>query len=500
MLPFDPTPIAARLTQLFPGLWRVGVGLWRRGSVEGALVFERRGLWATVVAVAVLIALAEPATADSLNDALASAYLDNADLNAARAQLRGIDENVPQAMAGYRPTIGISGNVAAQDTRGVSNGPFGGVSPFQQVTWPRAVALTVNEPLFLGFRTTNSVKQAKNAVRAARAQLRNVEQQTLLNAVSAFMGVVQAQVVVNLNAQNVKFLREQLRAAQDRLNVGEGTRTDVAQADASLQAGLSAYAAAGSTLNAALATYQQVIGHAPTTIGASDHVERLLPKSKDAAIGIGLANHPTIIAAIFNIDVAEYNVKVLEGALLPSISLQGQIAHQDDQSSKGIWADTASLMVQGNIPIYDGGLGDSRVRQAKETLGQDRIQLDSSRAAVQQAVISSWGQLDAAKAQVEAAQAGVAANQLALSGVIEERKVGQRTTLDVLNAQQTLINSQVSLVQAAHDKVIAAYTLLAAIGGLYAQNLQLRVHIYDPAEHYELVKDKWGGLRTPDGR
>ena len=464
-------------------------------------MFERSGVRATAVAVTLLTALAGPAAADSLNDALGSAYEDNPDLNAARAQLRGIDENVPQALAGYRPTIGLEGDAAVNPIRAFTpGGGFFGPSLLTPTLYPRGVALTLTQPLFTGFRTENSVKQAKNAVRAAREQLRNVEQQVLLEAVQAFMGVVQAQVVVNLNAQNVKFLREQLRAAQDRLNVGEGTRTDVAQAEAALQSGISNYAAAGATLNAALATYEQVIGHKPKTIGAADHVERFFPSTKDAAIEQGLANNPVIIADQFNIDVAEYNVKVLEGAKLPSVQLQGSLSHRDDNSAKGTWLDSASLMVQGTVPIYAGGEDDSKVRQAKETLSQDRIQLDSGRAQVRQAVIAAWGQLEATKAQVEAAQAGVAADELALSGVIEERKVGQRTTLDVLNAQQTLLSAQVAQVQAQHDRVVAAYTLMSALGGLDAATLKLRVHLYDAAEHYELVKDKWFGLRTPDGR
>ena len=186
----------------------------------------RPRLQATAAAAVVLIAFGGPAAADSLNDALGSAYEDNPDLNAARAQLRGIDENVPQAYAGYRPTVSLEGDAAVNPIRSFSPGTFGGIST--PTLYPRGVSLTVTQPLFLGFRTENSVKQAKNAVRAGREQLRNVEQQILLSAVSAFMGVVQAQVVVNLNAQNVQFLREQLRAAQDRLNVGEGTRTDVA--------------------------------------------------------------------------------------------------------------------------------------------------------------------------------------------------------------------------------------------------------------------------------
>jgi outer membrane protein len=477
----------------------MGLILSGQSALSYALLLARRRVWATIVAVALLSALAEPAAADSLNDALASTYSDNSDLNAARAQLRGIDENVPQALAGYRPTLSLEGDIAANPIRSFTPSLFG-ASVLTPTLYPRGVALTVTQPLFSGFRTENSVKQAKNAVRAGREQLRNIEQETLLAAVSAFMGVVQDQVVVNLNAQNVKFLREQLRAAQDRLNVGEGTRTDVAQAEASLQTGISSYAAAGAALNSALAVYEQVIGHRPKTVGSADHVERLFPKTKDAAVAEGLANNPVIVADQFNIDVAEYNVKVLEGAKLPSVQLTGELSHRDDGSAKGAWLDSASLMLQGTMPIYEGGLDDSKVRQAKETLSQDRIQLDSARAQVRQAVISAWGQLEATKAQVEAAQAGVAANDLALSGVIEERKVGQRTTLDVLNAQQTLLNSQVAQVQAEHDMIVAAYTLLSALGGLDAVTLKLRVHLYDAAEHYELVKDKWFGLRTPDGR
>ena len=170
-------------------------------------MLARRRVWATTVAVAALIALVEPAAADSLNDALASAYTDNPDLNAARAQLRGIDENVPQAYAGYRPTIGLEGDIAVNPVRVFTPSTFG-AGIINPTLYPRGAALTVTQPLFLGFRTENSVKQAKNAVRAGREQLRNVEQETLLAAVSAFMGVVQDQVVVNLNAQNVKFLRD----------------------------------------------------------------------------------------------------------------------------------------------------------------------------------------------------------------------------------------------------------------------------------------------------
>ena len=245
---------------------------------------------------------------------MGSAYLDNADLNAARAELRGVDENVPQALSGYRPTVRGDADAAIEADR---VGRASGGAQSNGTIYPRGVSLTVDQPLFLGFRTKNSVKQAQNAVRAARAVLRNVEQQTLLAAVKAFMNVVLAQVVLNLRAENIVFLREQLRAANDRLAAREGTPTDVAQANGALQGGLAAYAAASAGVTSALATYQQVIGHRPETLGAADHVERYFPKTQQEAINRALANHPTIVAAQFNIDVASYNVKILDREFPP---------------------------------------------------------------------------------------------------------------------------------------------------------------------------------------
>lgn len=438
---------------------------------------------------------AAPASAESLMEALASAYNNNPDLNAIRAQVRAIDEGVTQAKSGYRPTIGLDANAGITSSH--SHTSQGGAN---RTTYPRGVSLSIEQPLFAGFRTVNGVKQAKNSVAAAREQLRLQEQTTLLDAVTAFMDVVEAQVILNLRAQNVAFLREQVRAATDRLNVGEGTRTDVAQTNASLQSGLFDYASAAASVNAALARYEQIVGHKPKSLGAVDHVERILPKSLEAALEKAGVRHPAILAALFNVDVAAYNVKIAEGALLPSASLTGSLSHNDDSSGSGTWSDSASLMAQLHIPIYEAGNDSSLVRQAKETLGQRRIELDSARAQVRQIVISSWGSLDAARAQVDAAKAQVDAAQLALNGVLEERKVGQRTTLDVLDAQQTLLTAKVAQVQAQHDRVVAAYTLLAAAGGMDAATLQLHVAIYDPSDHYNLVKDKWYGLRTPDGR
>ncbi|MEX0851825.1 MAG: TolC family outer membrane protein [Bauldia sp.] len=443
------------------------------------------------MAAAVVAALAAPTplAAETLAEAMASAYANNPTLNAERAGLRAIDEGVPQALSGYRPTVTGSADAGVSD------------SSTSGTTYPRGIAISVEQPLFLGHRTTNSVKAAETAVLAGREGLKSAEQGVLLDAVNAFMDLVQAQAVLNLRRQNVEFLGEQVRAAEDRLNVGEGTRTDVAQTNARLAVGQSELNAAAAALNAAVAVYQQVVGHMPKSLGNGGTVDPMLPATLEAGLAAAMAGHPAIVAGTYNIDIAAYNVKINEGALLPTVSLSGTLSHRDGLSGGGpTTSNSASLVGRLSVPIYSGGLTSAKVREAKETLGQRRLELDAARDAVRQAVITAWGGLDAARAQIRAANAGVAAQQLVLDGVIEERKVGQRTTLDVLNAQQELLNTRVAQVSAQHDRVVAAYALLSAVGMLSAEKLGLQVARYDPTDHYVKVRDKWGGLRTPDGR
>ncbi len=425
---------------------------------------------------------------------MASAYTNNPDLNSARAQLRAIDEGVPLAKSGYRPRVTASGDF------GYSTGRSVVAKSWSTATNPRGVTLSVEQPIFLGFRTKNSVNMAESSVKAAREQLKLIEQQVLYDTVTAFMDVLKAQVVVNLTAQNIKFLREQVRAAQDRLDVGEGTRTDVAQTNSRLAQGMSDYASAVSDLNRAIAVYVQVVGHMPESLGAVDNVDKFIPRTLDEAIAIAQKTYPSIVAGLYNIDVASWNVRISEGSLLPTVSLSGSVTHRDDASFAGSWSDTAAITGRLSVPIYQGGEGAATIRQLKETLGQRRIELDSTRADVRQKLITAWGSFDAAKAVVRSAGLQVSAQQLVLSGVIEERRVGQRTTLDVLNAQQDLLSAQVEEVTAKRDRVVASYALVAAVGKLNAQALGLPVTVYDPMEHLDAVKDKWLGLRTPDGR
>jgi outer membrane protein len=419
---------------------------------------------------------------------MASAYLNNMELNAARAQLRATDESVPLAVSAFRPTINGAGSAAWSWQHSSGGSGYGNA---------RAVSVSISQPIFEGFRLINGLKQAKTGVRAARYNLQVTEQDVLQQAVQAFMDVVQDQVILNIEGHNVEYLRKQVEGANEQFKAGEGTRTDIAQANARLSAGMTTYSTAKSSVASALAAYLKIVGHKPKNLGGVGRIERLIPKDQDAAIAFGLRDNPAVLAAAENVDVSAYQVKILEGALLPTASLSGSVAHSDVGN---VGSDSAAIVASVSIPIYEGGRDSTEIRQAKEILGQVRIELDLARANVRQNVVDAWAALEAARSQVESAQASVAANELALEGVTDEEKAGQRTLLDVLNAQQELLNAREAVVRAQHDRVIQASALLAAVGDLNAGFLKLNVPIYDPTAHYKQVKDDWRGMRTPDGR
>ena len=427
----------------------------------------------------------------TLAAALAAAYANNPALNSARAEQRAVDEGVPQALSGYRPTVGAT--VQAGAGFGRSNTTPNWTGP----VFSTQASVAVEQPVFAGFRTVNSVKAAETAVLAGRESLRNTEQTVMLNAVSAFMAVIRERAIVGLTQQNVDFLREQTRAAQDRLDVGEGTRTDLAQTQAAEATGLSDYNLAIANLNAAIAVFVQNIGEPPKNLSVAPAAKGL-PRSADAVISLAMERNPAILAAQFNVDIGAFNVSILEGGLLPSASVTG--SYSNSGTTPSTWSDQVAVVGKVTVPIYDGGAISSQVRQAKERLGGLRIQVDLTRDTIRANAVSAYGQLNAAQASIRAAEAGVRAASLALEGVQEERKVGQATTLDVLTAQQTILNARVGLVQAQFAAVVGSYSVLAATGGLSAANLGLNVATYDPTEHYQAVRDKWHGLRTPDGR
>lgn len=459
-------------------------------------------------AVGLFVAMSGVVSAETLQEAMAAAYANNPSLNAARAGTRAVDENVPQALSGYRPTINgqVSAGITATDTRFRSTGASNWASTYTD-TGAVQSQIQIVQPLYMGGRIENGVKRAESAVKASREQLRNTEQSTLLDTASAYMNVILSGQVLELRQSNVAFLQEQVRAANDRFSVGEGTRTDVSQAEAALAAATSAVSVAQADLMTAKANYVKVVGHEPKGLRSPGPITKLLPAKFSAAVEASRTEHPMIRAAIYNADTASYNVEIQEGALLPSFVLQGTIGSTlagnvtnsvtTPERARTLDGSVAAVL---SIPIYQGGSEYAIVRQAKEELGQARLQVDVARMSVDAALTQAWSAQESAKAQIVAAEASVAASRLALEGVVEEQKVGQRTTLDVLNAQSTLIDARLSEVGAQAQYVVASYSVASAMGRLDRERLGLKVTAYKPEQHYEQVRDKWIGLRTPDGR
>jgi len=443
------------------------------------------------------------ATADTLEWALVQAYQNNPSLNAQRATLRATDENVPQALSGYRPKLSITGNGGYNYTNAIQAFPTAGGptnTQFAQTFYSRGVGATGTYTLFNGFQTANRTRQAESQVEGARETLRVTEQQVLLDAATSYMNLLRDQAIYDLQRRNVEVLTEQLKQTRDRFNVGEVTRTDVAQSESRLAAGRSQLLGAQSNFVTSQANYRRVIGVDPGRLAPGTPVDRLSPSVLAKAIIQGQAQSPSVLAAMYGVDIAVLAVKISEGALYPNLTITASATQGQNPAFEVIKETQASIVGALAIPIYQGGAEYSAIRQSKETLGQQRLNLDINRDQARATVVQSWGQLDAAKAQIEATTAQVNAAEIALNGVREEARVGQRTTLDVLNAQQELVNARVALVTAQHDRVVASYTLLAAVGGLSMPRLGLNVLIYDPMVHYQQVRDAWIGVRNPDGR
>ena len=432
------------------------------------------------------------------------AYQNNPQLNAQRAQVRSTDENVPQALSGYRPKVALTASIGTQysDSQTTQGG-----TPTQLVKTeiagsnpPRSAGVTVSQTLFNGNQTANRTRGAESQVSAAREGLRVLEQTVLLSAATIYMDYLRDSAIVEVQRSNVRVLEQTLKQTQDRFNVGEVTRTDVAQSEAQLAAGRTQELAAESTLTTTRSNFRRIIGNEPEALAPGSPVDRFLPSTLPSAVELSLIENPNVTAAMFGIDVNYLQVKVNEGALLPTVTLQASVQQSYEQSLTVYRAFGASAIAQVSAPLYQGGAEYALIRQSKENLAQQRLNLELTRDQTRAGTVTAWGQLVAGKAQVSSAQAQVTASEIALNGVREEAKAGQRTTLDVLNAQQALVNARVALVTAQHDRVVASYAVLNAVGRLSPIVLKLPTTTYDPSVHYHQVRDSWYGVRTPDGR
>ncbi|HLH11333.1 MAG TPA: TolC family outer membrane protein [Methylovirgula sp.] len=453
-------------------------------------------------ALAAELAFGAAARGETMSGALALAYQNNPDLNQQRAGVRAQDEGVPRATAAYRPTV--AGTAQYGFSHIAEQGSFFPGLPaekFAETTDPSSFGVSVTETIFNGNRNYNGVRQAESNVLQSRETLRNTEESVLQDGATAYMNVLRDTAILDLRKNNIIVLEEQLRQTRDRFNVGEVTRTDVAQAESSLASARSDYFTAQANLETSIANYHQVIGVDPKNLQPARSVEALLPRTLPEAIKIGLAEHPSIIAALHAVDAAALQVKLVEGELYPTLQVVGSVTQNYNyQGFPGLKEFEGLIQGQLTVPLYSGGETYAHIRQAKEQLSQAELQAEVQRDTVRANVVSDWGLLDTAKAVIRSDEAAVKSAEIALEGVREEAKVGQRTTLDILNAQQTLLNARVSLVSAQRDRVVASYQTLAAIGELYAANISLDVQQYDPTVHFDQVKDSWFGLRTPDGR
>jgi outer membrane protein len=433
-----------------------------------------------------------PAAAETLQEALAATYGYNPRLDAQRAFQRATDEDVARAMSGYRPTITGNADISLQRTDSRPSSLSDGW------TKPRGYGVNLVQPLFRGFQTYNAVNGAEATVRAERELLRDVERFVLLQAVTAYMDVVRDQELVRLNENNVNVLSRELKASQDRFEVGEVTRTDVAQAEARRADAVSRLDAARANLRTSRGAFEQVVGHPPQNLSWPPPPETFLPPSLQEAIRIGNNEDPLVVAALYREQAAKYLIEQIRGELLPTVQLE---ASYDDRFVTG---ETETSIVRGRVtvPIYEAGDTYARVRQAKQNHVGFLQQIEQVRTEQQQVLVAAWAQLEAARAQLESDKVAVESNKVALQGVREEEKVGQRTLLDVLNAELEYLNSQVNLESDRRNLVVAAYTVLGAMGRLDAAWIGAAAYVYDPVVHYKEVRRKWLGLSIThsDGR
>ena len=456
------------------------------------------GIWSALSLMILYFGLSGPSNAETLPEALVKAYQSNPQLNADRARQRGTDENVPQALAGYRPQVVASLSAGLQAVRNLL--PDNTVQGATLRPW--TIGVTITQVLFNGYKTANSVRVAESQVKSGREALRNVGQGVLLDAVTAYMNVIANYALVEAQRTNVAVLREIQETTKKRLDAGDVTPTDTAQAEARLSRGLADLNAAEVALAVSKATYTQVIGEAPSQLVPASTVDRLSPNGLAEVTETAGREHPAVLAASFDVDVAQSTIKVAESSLLPTVTVQGSASRsmQSDSTLGTSGTDQASVIGQINVPIYDGGTAASQTRQAKELASQSRIVLEQVRNQSRTAVVSAWVSNEGTKVALTAAESEVRAAGIALQGVRREALGGQRTTIDVLNAQQDLTNARSRQIQAQRDRVIASYTLLSAIGRLDVRSLGLKTPDYLPEVHYHQVRDAWHGVRTPSGQ
>lgn len=438
---------------------------------------------------AALLTTTMPAYAESLRDALANAYANNPQIASALLSVKASAEDIALRRAGKLPTISATGETNSTFT--VSSG---GSTSVQTTTF----GLSYQQTLFDNLRTDAQIEQARALSVAASEGLRNAEQNVLLQAATAYTNVVRDTQLVQLRAENVKFFQAQVQSAQDRLQIGEGTRLDVSQADASLANSVASYRAAISALQSSQASYERWIGTKPQNLSLDYNFAGALPNSLDQALQLGESYHPAILSAKAQLRAAQSASDAARAAFGPTITLIGSIGGNFTQNSVTGSTTSASSQIRLtlSVPIYAGGAIGAGARQANINQIKGEIDALDARDQVREAVIASWSGLQNSVAQIDAADASVRASRTALEGVIEEQNVGQRTTLDVLNARSNLTTAEEGRIIAQTSRLVAAFSLISASGRLSARELSLPVQIKSASGYIQKVEDVWQELRS----
>ncbi|MEQ8585971.1 MAG: TolC family outer membrane protein [Thalassobaculaceae bacterium] len=448
---------------------------------------------AAVVALLAGFSVGMPvAGAQSLEKALALAYETNPELLAARADLRQTDESAPQARGGWRPNISASGSFGVTDVTAES----GGTTTTDDHSFPITGSLTARQPIYTFGRVQAEVDEADANIQAARAGLFATEQNTLLDAVVAYVNVIRDTSILELQVNNVQRLDKQLEATSDRFRVGEVTRTDVAQAEARRARSEADRTQAEGDLVTSRVAFERVVGVVPANL-TEPSIPPGMPESRNEAVDIAVEESYSLIQAKFQELAARHLVSQAEGNLLPELNLVAQAEQTYNTSGGDNEVSTLSAELQLSVPIYQQGIVYSQIRAAKENVNRIRLLVDNTRRVVVENAASAFEDYKTALAQIESLRSEVQSAEIALDGVEQEATVGARTVLDVLDAEQELLDAQVSLVVADRNAVVAAFTLLSAMGRLTAQDLALPVEIYDYDRHYLAVESKYYGSTPP---
>ncbi len=448
-------------------------------------------LGASAIAAALAAGLSS-ASAQTLTQALAEAYNSNPQLLAQRALLRATDESVPQALSGWRPTVNFTGQMGGSRASFQPNIGTSQYSTFFQ----NSLGLQVTQPIYSGGRTIAQTRQAMNTVESTRAQTLAIETSVFQAVCTAYLDVVRDQALLEVARNNVRVLRKQLEATQDRFRVGEVTRTDVAQAESSLAQAIGNETAAEGTLAQSRAEYVRAVGRPPGIL-LLPRERPALPATREEAQSLAANNNFNVIAANFAELAARDNIDVVKSQLLPQVSLVGSVTRQlaPSVTLSGSLENIGTIQAQMTWSLYEGGAVYSQTRQAEQTVGQRQSQVDDARRASVQTATDAWETLKAARASVASFAAAVRAAQIALEGVQQQALVGTATTLDVLIQNQQLLTTQQQLITAEHDAALAEFNLAAATGRLTAADLHLPVQLYDMERHFKEVRDKAIGFR-----